>query len=104
MDEIRYKARRDGGGFRIEDTRSGVLLEGEEYEDFFVANQAATDRERAEWADELARKVEEAGWPELAADVRKGVPRDVLLRRLREIGEGDSDAAQIIAEAPAAPQ
>lgn len=104
MDEVRYKPRRDGTGFKIEDTGTQTFLEGEEHEDFFVASQAAGDRERAEWAEELARKVEEAGCPEVAADVREGVPRDVLLRRLREIGEADSEAAQVIAEAPEEPR
>lgn len=46
--------------------------------------------------EEVAAELEDAGWPAVAADVRDGVDYDVILRRLREIGEGDSDAAEII--------
>lgn len=36
------------------------------------------------------------GWPSLAADMRDGLPPEDALRRLSEIGEGKSDAAQLI--------
>lgn len=36
------------------------------------------------------------GWPNLAADVSEGLPADAALERLREIGEGESDAAQLV--------
>jgi hypothetical protein len=93
MDEVRYKPRRDGAGFRIEDTRTKTFLEGEEHDDFVAASQAVWDREKRDAAEELAHKVEAAGFPQLAADLRCGVPRDVLLGRLRERGEGESEAA-----------
>lgn len=48
---------------------------------------------RAEAADELDR----AGWPSVAMDMRDGVPLDVIARRLRDLSEGDSDAAHIVA-------
>jgi hypothetical protein len=51
---------------------------------------------------ELARELERAGWPELAADAERGAPPELLLRRLREIAEGESEAARILADAPRA--
>lgn len=48
--------------------------------------------------EELACRLEDAGWPSVADDVRDGIPSDVILERLSEIGEGHSDAYQIIAE------
>ncbi len=42
-------------------------------------------------------ELEKAGWPMLAEDVEEGLSADVLLRRLRDLGEADSDAWDIIA-------
>ena len=36
------------------------------------------------------------GWPSLAADVREGLCAEDALWRLRQIGEDESDAAQVI--------
>lgn len=44
-----------------------------------------------------ARELEDHHWPNVADDVRDGLSVDQLLKRLREIGEEDSIAAQIIA-------
>jgi hypothetical protein len=41
--------------------------------------------------ERLARELEDAGWPSVADDVREGVPLDTVLKRLREIGEGDGE-------------
>jgi hypothetical protein len=96
MDEVRYRPRRDGVGFKIEDTQNNTFLEDEEYDDFFVANQEAERREEREAAEELARKVK-ASSPEIAAELRRGVPPNVLLWRLRERGEGESEVALVLA-------
>lgn len=56
----------------------------------------------ADFNVELARELERAGWPEVAADAERGVPPEVLLRRLLEIGEGESEAARVIADASGA--
>lgn len=103
MDEVHFKPRRVAAGFKIEDTRSGELLEGEEHDDFFVASQAAAAHERTEWAEGVARRLEEAGSDELAAELREGIPRDVLWIRLREGGEASGKAAQILGQAPKEP-
>lgn len=103
MDDMRYKPRRTATGFRIEDTRSGELVAGEEIEDFFVASEAARDRERSEWRENVAGKLEAAGWPEVAEDVRHGLGRETVLARLHHLGQADSDAARILAEAPREP-
>lgn len=46
----------------------------------------------------LACKLEDAGWPSVAADAREGVHPETILARLHSIGEGYSDAADIVAE------
>lgn len=51
------------------------------------------DRNHTAIADEL----EAAGWPAVAEDVREGVPLETVLSRLAEIGEAESEAAEIIA-------
>lgn len=53
---------------------------------------AQDDARRERIADEL----ESAGWPSVAEDVRDGWDLDVILERLHDIGEGDSEAADII--------
>lgn len=45
----------------------------------------------------LAVELEDAGWPSVAEDVRDGVSCETILHRLRDIGEGDSEAAEIVA-------
>jgi hypothetical protein len=45
----------------------------------------------------LASELDAAGWPSVADDVRDGIALAVILDRLRDIGEQDSDAAAIIA-------
>lgn len=51
--------------------------------------------------DQVASDLEAAGWPSVADDVRDGLDPDTLLSRLHSIGEGDSDAADLIAWAAA---
>lgn len=104
MEDVHFKARRAAAGFLIEDTRTGEFVPGEEIDDVFVANQVAARLERAEWAEEVAPRLEEAGSTDLAAELRDGLPRDVLLGRLRERGEAGSPAAQILVEAPPEPR
>jgi hypothetical protein len=41
-------------------------------------------------------ELHKAGWPSVADDLEDGVPPETVLRRLREIGEGDSDASYIV--------
>lgn len=48
---------------------------------------------RAEAADELR----EAGWPGVAEDIEMGEPLAGIRRTLIAIGEGDTDAATIVA-------
>jgi hypothetical protein len=51
-----------------------------------------------EWTREkLATELEAAGWPAVAEDAREGLHPETILRRLREINEGDSSAAEIVA-------
>lgn len=45
----------------------------------------------------VAKAMREAGWVSVAEDVEDGVAFGLIERRLREIGEGRSEAAQIIA-------
>lgn len=47
----------------------------------------------------LVGELREAGWPAVAEDVDDGVPYDEILVRLREIGEGSTDAAELVAAA-----
>lgn len=47
----------------------------------------------------LARALREAGWPSVAEDVHDGVPLETILSRLTDIGEDESDAYGLIAEA-----
>lgn len=46
---------------------------------------------------EVALELRDAGWPAVAEDVAEGVPAERILRNLRAIGEGDTDAAAIVA-------
>lgn len=101
--KVRYRPRRSGSGFEIEDTRTKDLVAGEKHEDIFVANQAAAALERRDWAADVSQRLEEAGDSELAANLRVGIPRDILLRRLEERNEGGGIAAQILAQAPREP-
>ena len=101
--KVRYRPRRSGSGFGIEDTSTKDLVAGEKHEEFFVANQAAARLERAEWAAGVSRQLEEAGEAELAAQLREGIPGDILLRRLGERNEADGRPAQILATAPREP-
>ena len=39
-----------------------------------------------------------AGWVSVADDLRDGLPAETVMSRLRSIGEGDSDAAQIVGQ------
>lgn len=48
---------------------------------------------RAEAADELVM----AGYPHTAAAVEHGVPPAAILRALRSAGDGDGEAARIVA-------
>lgn len=48
-------------------------------------------------ADKLADELAAAGWPSVADDAREGLHPETILRRLRSIGEGESDAAEIVA-------
>lgn len=47
---------------------------------------------------ELADELDSIGWPSVADDIREGVSPDVVIERLRDIGEGDSEAAMLIEE------
>lgn len=49
-------------------------------------------------AAERGDALESKGWPSVAEDVREGTPLERCLTGLREIGEGDSDAAELIQE------
>jgi hypothetical protein len=57
---------------------------------------AADDARRERIADEL----EGAGWPAVAEDVREGLDLDTVVERLRDIGEGDSEAVEILTWVP----
>lgn len=46
--------------------------------------------------ERIAEELEGAGWYAVAEDVREGVDLGVIVKRLREIGEGDSEAVEII--------
>jgi hypothetical protein len=46
--------------------------------------------------DAIAAELDAAGWHAVAEDVRDGLALDTILRRLREIGEGESEASDII--------
>lgn len=54
-----------------------------------------TSEDRAQ-AIKRGDELQALGWPNLAADVRAGLPAEDALRRLSEVGEGESDAAQVI--------
>ena len=56
--------------------------------------------------ERTARELERAEWPAVAEDVRDGLSAEEILARLRAIGEGGSDAAEIVAAGgfPAAAQ
>lgn len=47
--------------------------------------------------ERTARELERAGWPAVAEDIRDGRSPDQVLGHLHEIGEGDSEAAMIVA-------
>lgn len=47
--------------------------------------------------EQLANDVEDMGFPSVADDLLDGVPRETVIKRLAEIGEGDSAVARRIA-------
>lgn len=56
--------------------------------------------ERLNMLSAIIEELESNGWSAVAADLRDGISPQTVLRRLREIGEENSDAYEIVAGAP----
>ncbi|HEY5052534.1 MAG TPA: hypothetical protein VII45_03910 [Solirubrobacterales bacterium] len=95
---LRYAMETTPKGIVVRDSHTDEIAAGP-YGDVAAANRAVDDLERKEMVDDIAVEVEGKGWPVVAADIRDGVPLATILCGLRQIGEGDSDAAAILAEA-----